>query len=625
MVKRTIWKANNKWAYSIIGILAIIWVLIRLATKPSRINYPCMKAALPIATSFILYATGLIASAFFLKKAFLLLKEKKLHLSIVVLLVSLCSITISLVNTDKNAKAKDKAIFNFIDPIGSNLPIGEAKGIFPGRVIWVHNPDATNENCKSKTYGDGYFLDKNCDQDQVDHMLSAALLSLTGMETEAKAWEATFKFFNQKQGKGEVGYQKDETIFIKVNAVHAWSVNSDMSIKNDASYGNVDTSPQAILAMLRQLVNVVGVAQENIYIGDPFTHVFKHAYEKFSEEFPKINYITRYNKSGRYQLNESKVGKIVFSDKGTIMEMDQTNLYQEQVEASYMINIPALKGHRWGGVTFFAKNHFGSHTAEGSWKLHPGLHRIDYDKPLREEYRSYRVMVDLMAHEHLGGKSLIYFGDMLWGTSYEHDPPMKFRMSPFNNDWSSSILLSFDPVAISSVALDIYQAEITEEDLSTKPPRYAYVRFPAVDDYLHQAASKEWWPNNIVYDPEGDGTEIGSLGVHEHWNNSKDMQYSRNLGTGEGIELIRIAQMKQTANVSKKIVKQVFFPNPFNDFIHLSSAGISKVRIYSFDGKFIVEQTLNAYEQINTSQFRKGIYIIEIENNSGVFVQKMLK
>jgi hypothetical protein len=136
---------------------------------------------------------------------------------------------------------------------------------------------------------------------------------------------------------------------------------------------------------------------------------------------------------------------------------------------------------------------------------------------------------------------------------------------------------------------------------------------------------KEWWPDNIVYDPEGDGTEIGSLGVHEHWNNSEDMQYSRNLGTGEGIELIRIAQMKQTANVSKKIVKQVFFPNPFNDFIHLSSAGISKVRIYSFDGKFIVEQTLNAYEQINTSQFRKGIYIIEIENNSGVFVQKMLK
>ena len=29
-----------------------------------------------------------------------------------------------------------------------------------------------------------------------------------------------------------------------------------------------------------------------------------------------------------------------------------------------------------------------------------------------------------------------------------------------------------------------------------------------------------------------------SLGVHEHWNNSVDKQYSRNLGTDNGIELI---------------------------------------------------------------------------------------
>ena len=29
------------------------------------------------------------------------------------------------------------------------------------------------------------------------------------------------------------------------------------------------------------------------------------------------------------------------------------------------------------------------------------------------------------------------------------------------------------------------------------------------------------------------------LGVHEHWNNPVDKQYSRNLGAGEGIELIQ--------------------------------------------------------------------------------------
>jgi hypothetical protein len=31
---------------------------------------------------------------------------------------------------------------------------------------------------------------------------------------------------------------------------------------------------------------------------------------------------------------------------------------------------------------------------------------------------------------------------------------------------------------------------------------------------------------------------LASLGVHEHWNNATDKQYTRNLGMGDGIELI---------------------------------------------------------------------------------------
>ena len=47
----------------------------------------------------------------------------------------------------------EKAIaFEAADPQPVNQPIGEAKGIFPGRVVWAHNPDATNENCKNKTH-----------------------------------------------------------------------------------------------------------------------------------------------------------------------------------------------------------------------------------------------------------------------------------------------------------------------------------------------------------------------------------------------------------------------------------------------------------------------------------------
>jgi len=35
-------------------------------------------------------------------------------------------------------------------------------------------------------------------------------------------------------------------------------------------------------------------------------------------------------------------------------------------------------------------------------------------------------------------------------------------------------------------------------------------------------------------------------GVHEHWNNPMDKQYSRNLGSGEGIELVKTFHNRQS-------------------------------------------------------------------------------
>ena len=58
------------------------------------------------------------------------------------------------------------------------------------------------------------------------------------------------------------------------------------------------------------------------------------------------------------------------------------------------------------------------------------------------------------------------------------------------------------------------------------------------ENYLHEAAQADNPASGTVYDPEDDGTRLASLGVHEHWNNPVDRQYSRNLGTGDGIELV---------------------------------------------------------------------------------------
>ena len=87
-------------------------------------------------------------------------------------------------------------------------------------------------------------------------------------------------------------------------------------------------------------------------------------------------------------------------------------------------------------------------------------------------------------------------------------------------------------MAIDSVALDFLRAEPTIASLPEVMPTNS-----TADNYLHEAALLGDPPSNTTYQAASDGTP--SLGVHEHWSNSRDKRYSRNLGKGNGIELVR--------------------------------------------------------------------------------------
>jgi len=119
-------------------------------------------------------------------------------------------------------------------------------------------------------------------------------------------------------------------------------------------------------------------------------------------------------------------------------------------------------------------------------------------------------------------------------------------------------------VAIESVGFDFLRTEFTEErGLETYP------QMEGVDDYLHQAADSVNWPEGIQYDPENDGIVIGSLGVHEHWNNAEEKLYSQNMGTGDGIELIHMDNQTTSNLASETGITRNFnlrgnYPNPFN-------------------------------------------------------------
>ncbi len=632
-------KGYYRLLFPIIGFAALIWILIRVVPKPSRANYPCVKAAAPLASGFLIYFGSLIISALTFMKT-----KKKVYLLPYFISIGFLFFGFS----DSNTVNKSVGDPGYPMPKSvhvANDPMGEAQGIFPGRVVWVYDPAATNENCDPTAVGHAWWMPENNDQDVIDGMVSEAIQNLTGKTSDEDAWDAIFKYHNNKRAKGSVAYKPGEKIFIKINNVSGWGGNfstKDLSVVANGSYGISETSPEVVLSVLRQLVNVVGVAQSDIYVGDPLRNTYKHCYDMWHKEFADIHYVSHdnYTNLGREKLVADTTARIFYSDKGSVLRENvwDTNrlggdsvtsdcFYKVFEDAEYLLNIPMLKGHKRAGITMFAKNHFGSHTRADASHLHNGLVdpiELDYSNS-RRDYGMYRVQVDMMASKMLGGKTLFYLMDALWPADQEISYPKKFTMPPFNTDWMSSVFASLDPVAIESVGYDFLRSEFTA-DRNLNDNAGTYAQKPAADDYLHQAADSSQWAEGIKYDPDNDSSYFASLGVHEHWNNEIDKEYSRNLETGDGIELVKVMNI---TSVEKDPTMPVGFslsqnyPNPFNPStkIKYSIPNNSKVmiKVYDIAGKEI--------ETIENSDRAAGTYTLSFNAShlaSGVYFYKLI-
>ncbi len=407
-----------------------------------------------------------------------------------------------------------------------NEPIGVARGIHPGRVVWAHEPEAA----KWEGPGQGHWWEgRHTDQAVVDRMLSRALGKLAGEETDAAAWNRVIEHFNQTRGKGDAGYRPVKKIAIKVNFVGfiwRWDAVDPESYTLKGRKDYMNTSPQMILAVLRQLVATVGVKEADIAIGDTLAYFPDEYYKMLHAEFPKVQYLDHKGRFGRVATKQSSV-PLYWSSHPQGSRQDYVPACF--AEADYLINLANLKSHTATGVTLCAKNHFGSLVRWPVEKGYYDLHKSSFAPGMGK----YRNLVDLMGHAHLGGKTLLHLIDGLYAGRHPIDSaPMKWKSSPFNGHWSSSLLASLDPVAIDSVALDFLRAEWDD-----------YPHKSGTEDYLHEAAQANDPSSGTFYDPNhsDDEKRLASLGVHEHWNNANDKKYSRNLGTGKGIELVALA------------------------------------------------------------------------------------
>ena len=539
------------WASPVAGLLALVWFLIRVVPKPSRATYPCQRAAMPLASGFVAWLVVLVGSVTLFRKTGWLLRKSR------PVLVCICLITVAIVAVVSRA-GRFEPLATAQGPWGPHGPMSEARGIHPGRVVWVHDPNATDwEGYNSSGH---WWQNEHTNLEVVERMVSQAIRGVAGTDSDAAAWDAIFRYFNADRGKGDVGYQPGEKIAIKTNFTTCNAYYGNVSTitydKKQSVTNNTDNSPQMTLALLRQLVYVAGVDQNDISIGDPTGMVPSYWWNIVHPEFPNVHYLDTYGGSGRTRVEFSNVPFYWSTPEAARKKQDY--LPTAFAEADYLVNFAILKGHS-SGVTLCAKNHYGSliRTPDGRlrpvWPLlptqagspgyydmHLSLPNANQSPPWSPGTARYRGLVDLMGHPDLGGKTLLYLLDGLYGGYYADSHPYKWKSAPFNGDWPSSIFASQDPVAIDSVGYDFVNQEWPDVVKYGHAPSAKYDMQGGAEDYLHEAALANDPCSGTFYDPDRSGMRLASLGVHEHWNNAIDKQYSRNLGAGRGIELIRL-------------------------------------------------------------------------------------
>ncbi len=273
-----------------------------------------------------------------------------------------------------------------------NSPMGTAKGIFPGRVVWMRDTNATPWNGTTGHWWD----DETGETGGRGRLLADSLQALTAATNNAEAWARIFRHFNATHGRGDTGYRAGETLAVKVNCNNNYSGYGDVD-------NQIDAAPQTVRALLRQLVYEAGVPQENILVYEAVRVVPDRIYEPCHAEFPGVVWLDSLgNGSNGRQPPDWHTNAFNYSTNNTGCGR---NIPERVFQATYLINMALLKGHWRAGVSLTGKNHFGSidkpyHTYAQVWELPMG---------------TYNPFVDLLGARALGGKPMVFMIAGLYG------------------------------------------------------------------------------------------------------------------------------------------------------------------------------------------------------------------
>ena len=174
--RRRIWR---RAAWHVTGLLALLWFLVRVIPKPSRALYPCQRAAFPYASAFVAWLIAGSGAASLLKKAQRHIRTSRYVATAGCVAIGVLCLWLAMTATSDSRTLAQASV--------AHGPLGQGRGIFPGRVVWVHDPNATSWAGRSYPWDPLYTS-----QTHVDAMAAQAIRLLAGVSLCAKNHYGSF-------------------------------------------------------------------------------------------------------------------------------------------------------------------------------------------------------------------------------------------------------------------------------------------------------------------------------------------------------------------------------------------------------------------------------------------------
>lgn len=210
----------------------------------------------------------------------------------------------------------------------------------------------------------------------------------------------------------------------------AWAVlfspEERIAIKVNAFRNGLIWTHAPLVTAVTDSLQGAGIPAEQIVIFDYYTHELETAGFSINQDGPGV----------RCYGTESD-----YTREGTVNGRD-VELSNILLECDALINMPVLKSHMISGVSFAMKNHYGSISAPSL--LHSNIGNR---------------MAELNALPPIKDRTRLIIGDALTAC-------LEYRGSyPYwSSDWAGdSIIMSFDPVAIDTIALQMLERLLTDE------------------------------------------------------------------------------------------------------------------------------------------------------------------